>query len=317
MGGGQGAQPFRDFPVSTTIMTAARPVLVLLGASVLWGASWLPLKAINEAGISGVALTFGAYGLLALLLTPWLLASFGRWRHPESMRQLLLIALLGGGANLAFTTALVYGEVVRVMVLFYPLPVWGVLGGKLFLGESVDGWRWLGVVLAVGGAVLVLGAWELLDSPPSWLDLVALLSGLLFALNNLVFRAAQRVPVRTKLAAMFWGCTLLAAGILLTGLAAFPVSVVGAAWGGLILYAVFWLLLANIGSQWAVTHLEAGRASIIIIMELVTAVVTATWIGGETMDALELLGGTLILVAASIEALRAETDEPAVVQSEG
>jgi drug/metabolite transporter (DMT)-like permease len=298
-------------------MTSTRPVLVLLGASVLWGASWLPLKAINGAGIEGVPLTLGAYGLLALLLTPWLLASRRRWQAGDGVRQLLLIALLGGGANLAFTTALVYGEVVRVMVLFYLLPVWGVLGGKFLLGERVDGWRWLGVVLAVVGAVLVLGAWDLLDSPPSWLDLVALLSGLLFALNNLVFRAAQQIPVRAKLAAMFWGCTLLAGGLLLTGLASMPAAAAPLAWGGLAMYALLWLLAANVGSQWGVTHLEAGRASIIIIMELVTAVVTATWIGGERMEATEMFGGTLILVAATIEALRAEPEEPVPAQPGG
>lgn len=298
-------------------MTSTGPVLVLLGASVLWGASWLPLKAINGAGIDGVALTFAAYGLLALLMTPAMARSLQAWRGATGRRQLALIAVLGGGANLAFTIALVYGEVVRVMVLFYLLPVWGVLGGKLLLGERADGWRWLGVVMAVGGAVLVLGAWDLLDTPPSWLDLVALLSGLLFALNNLVFRAAQQVPVRAKLGAMFWGCALLAAGLLLTGVASLPAAVAPLAWGGLVVYALFWLLAANVGSQWGVTHLEAGRASIIIIMELVTAVVTATWIGGERMDALEMFGGALIVMAATIEALRAAPAEAVAAQPGG
>ena len=298
-------------------MSDTRPVLVLLGASVLWGASWLPLKAINAAGIDGVALTLGAYGLLALLFTPALLLLRHAWLQGAGPRQLLLIALLGGGANLAFTTALVYGDVVRVMVLFYLLPVWGVLGGRLFLGERVDAWRWLGVVLALGGALLVLGAWELLHTPPSWLDLVALLSGLLFALNNLGFRAAQQVPVRAQLGAMFWGCAMLAAGLLLAGVADAPAAVAPVAWIGLALYALLWLLAANVGSQWGVTHMEAGRASIIIIMELVTAVVTASWIGGETMTGLEMLGGGLILVAATIEALRAAPDEPVAAQPGG
>jgi len=42
-------------------------------------------------------------------------------------------------------------------------------------------------------------------SPPSWLDLVALLSGLLFGLSNLAFRAARRVPVALKITVMFRG----------------------------------------------------------------------------------------------------------------
>jgi drug/metabolite transporter (DMT)-like permease len=59
-----------------------------------------------------------------------------------------------------------------------------------------------------------------------------------------------------------------------------------------------------VATQWAVTHLEAGRASILIIMELVTAVVTAMLFGGERMSGTELFGAALILVAAVIEARR-------------
>lgn len=52
------------------------------------------------------------------------------------------------------------------------------------------------------------------------------------------------------------------------------------------------------------THLEAGRASILIIMELLTAVITAAWWAGETMAPMEWFGGTLILSAAVLEAWR-------------
>ena len=172
-------------------MRSHLPVIVLFGASILWGLTWLPLKHISAFGIDGVTLTFLVYGLLALALTPLLLRQFPTWRmHPKAM---LLILLLGGGANLAFTYALVNGEVIRVMVLFYLLPVWGVLGGKFFLKEEIDRWRWLGASLAVFGAFFILGGFEALDAPPSWIDLIALLSGLFFAMNNLVFRAAQAV----------------------------------------------------------------------------------------------------------------------------
>ena len=54
--------------------------------------------------------------------------------------------------------------------------------------------------------------------------------------------------------------------------------------------------------------MEAGRSSIIIIMELITAVVSATLIAGERMSVPEMLGGVLILSAALIEALRTQDD---------
>jgi len=41
------------------------------------------------------------------------------------------------------------------------------------------------------------------------------------------------------------------------------------------------VLLATLGTQFGVTHMEAGRASVIIILELVTAVASAPRVGGE------------------------------------
>jgi drug/metabolite transporter (DMT)-like permease len=282
------------------------PVMVLMGASMLWGLSWLPLKGINAMGIEGISLIFASYGILSLAFTPWLLRQMKTWK--EHKKALLLIALLGGGASLCFTYALINGEVIRVMVLFYLLPLWGVLGGRFFLKEEIDRWRWLGVVLALAGAFLILGGFDVLGGEASWIDLIALLSGLLFSLNNLVFRAAQEVSVTSKIGAMFYGCFALAALLLVVGAEAFPSDISGSAWSALILYAFFWLLVANAGSQWSVTHMEAGRSSIIIILELITAVLSATLIAGESMSVTEYVGGALIVSAAFIEALRTKEE---------
>ncbi|WP_373032066.1 DMT family transporter [Sulfurovum sp.] len=283
------------------------PVIVLLGASVLWGLSWLPLKSINTMGIDGISLIFVVYGILALTLSPLLLKQFIIWK--EHKKVMLLIAIFGGGANLAFTYALINGEVIRVMVLFYLLPVWGVAGGRIFLKEDIDRWRYMGVFLAISGAFLILGGFEVLNAPPSWIDLIALASGFFFAMNNILFRASQSVPVAAKLGVMFLGCFSLAGILLMGGVEQFPQDVNGNTWLMLVSYALLWLLVANIGSQWSVTHMEAGRSSIIIILELITAVVSATLITGETMFPIEYMGGALIVAAAFIEAIRTKDDD--------
>jgi len=288
-------------------MRAYLPVIVLFASSILWGLSWLPLKGINSMGIDGIALIFVAYAILTLILSPLLFKEFPQWR--EHKKIMLLIALFGGGANLAFTYALINGEVIRVMVLFYLLPVWGVTGGRLFLNEEIDRWRYLGVFLAISGAFFILGGFDVLDAPPSWIDLIALASGFFFAMNNLLFRAAQSIPVSSKIGSMFVGCFTMAAVFLLAGIEQFPFYVSENAWLMLSLYALFWLLLANIGSQWSVTHMEAGRSSIIMIMELIAAVVSATLIANETMTGIEYMGGALIMTAAFIEAFRTKDDE--------
>jgi drug/metabolite transporter (DMT)-like permease len=126
--------------------------LVLLLASTLWGLSWIPLKALAGQGMDGLLLIAVGYACMAAVVLPWM------WRSRSYLRghskALTGIFIAGGLANVCFNYAMIYGEVVRVMVLFYLLPVWGVLGGKFILGERTSAWRWLGVGLAVSGAFI-------------------------------------------------------------------------------------------------------------------------------------------------------------------
>lgn len=286
-------------------MKSSYTLLILVAASIMWGLSWLPLKALNQMGIEGIPLTFIAYGAITLVLLPLLIMQRERWRGEG--RWLLLIAVLGGYANIAFTCAMIYGEVVRVMVLFYLLPVWGVLGGRIFFGEKIDAARAMAVTIALTGAFLVLGGFNAFDGRISWSDGLALSASITFGANNLLFRARQAAPVPIKVAAMLIGCFVIAAVLVIAQIQAWPESIT-TNWFYVALFGIGFILVATTGTQWGVTHMEAGRASIIIILELVTAVISAMLIGGETMNTMEIMGGLMILSAAVIEARRTEPE---------
>ena len=277
------------------------PVLALVGASLLWGLAWIPLKGLAAFGLAGLPLSAASFGAASLVLLPLLLRSRREWRGQA--RWLVLIGVLGGYANLSFTLALMHGEVVRVMVLFYLLPAWGAIGGRLFLGEAVDGSRLFAVVLALAGAFLVLGGPEALGGSLSWVDVLALTCGISFAGNNLVFRARQSLPVPTKVAAMLTGCFVLA--VALTAATGPPLPAPGTpVWGWAAAYGVGWVLVATAGTQWGVTHVAAARSAVIIILELLTAILSAVLIGGEAMSATQVAGAACIVIAAYLEARR-------------
>jgi drug/metabolite transporter (DMT)-like permease len=278
------------------------PLVVLATASCVWGLAWLPLKTVGTQGLGGIALVFVACCVAGALLLPRLLAEHAAWRH--DLRGLALIALLGGYSNLSFAVATIYGDIVRVMVLFYLLPAWSALGGRLFLGERLDAARLLGLALALVGAFLTLGGARALEGDFAWTDVLAVTCGMAFAGNNLLFRAKQSIPLGSKTAAMVIGGALIAAVLLAGGVQPWP-TVPPAAWLGAAGYGLAWLFVANLATKYGVTHLEAGRASIIILLELVVAVASAVVIGGEQMSGQELAGGTLILTAAFLEARRA------------
>lgn len=282
---------------------------VLFVSSCFWGLSWWPLKQIAAMGLSGVPLILVSYGGVGLLLTPVLWATRAAWR--PHWRKLLLVFTCGGIANIAFPYSMIHGEVIRSMALFYLLPVWGVLGGRVFLGEHIGGWRLLAVVLALTGAGLLLGGPALLAAPPSFIDLIAILSGFAFAMTNLSFRATPELPVPSKLAALFLACFLFAGSFVLLDGEPFP-QVPPASFGWALLFGIGMILVITSATQWAVTHMEAGKSSIVMVMELVAAVISAAVIAGDTLSPMEMAGGALILTATVLEAL-APPPEPVSV----
>ena len=285
-------------------------VIILFVSSIGWGLTWLPIKGINQMGLDGIHLVLIAFACAGLLLSPFLFAQRQSWHG--NFRFLLLIALFGGLANLTFQTAMVHGDVVRVMILFYLLPVWSVLGGWYFLKEKPDWIRILAVVISLAGAMLILNVDSSTFDGLSWIDVLAITAGISFALNNIVFRKTAEQPLAGKVSAMFLGCAILIGTYLLLN----PISV------GLpdnmspvfaVLYGVFFLSLITFGTQWGVTQLEAGRAALIIVMELVAAVVSVALLTDIDLSLREISGGLMVMTAAVIEGWR--EPEPAIAET--
>lgn len=289
-------------PAARPSVHPLQPVLILLGSSMLWGLTWLPLKYFAGFGLAGITVTLVAHGSVGVLACTWLLRHADRAKR--SLGGLLVLACAGGLANLAFASAIVNGNVVRVMVLFYLLPVWGVLGGWLVLGERVDGFRKLAVAAALAGAFLILGGPSIVSTPPSLTDVLAVVSGMALGLNNVWFRKLRHVPDLDKVSAMFAGCLLWAVPLTLLGVQPVPEAVPPLVWLELAGFGLVWLLLATVGTQYGVGHMEAGRSSVLIIVELLTAVASAALLNGSRLSDAEWLGGSMIVAAALAEALR-------------
>lgn len=272
---------------------------VLTFSAVMWGITWWPLKQFGAAGLSGPLISLASYGLVGLIGLPFLLRERKAWQG--QIQLLLLLALFGGWANASFVRALMTGDVVRVMLLFYLAPVWSVIGGRLFLNETVTRRRMLAVTLSIAGAFLVIGGTAAFDAPLSIADFLAISAGLAFAANNLVTRAAQTIPMVSKTVAVFIGCGIV------SGLMVWQQNAVQPVWSptlvtALLAFGFGWLVLATFTTQYGVTHIETGRAGIILIIELLAAVISAVIIGGEKIMPREFIGGALIASAAFIEA---------------
>ncbi|MDP4916735.1 MAG: DMT family transporter, partial [Haliea sp.] len=225
------------------------------------------------------------------------------WR--KKLALMGMVALAGGIANASFQTAIYHGDVIRVMILFYMLPVWSVIGGRIFLGERIDAVRVIAVLLCLSGAFIILDVGHTSWTGITWIDLLAMASGMGLAATNILFRFTQDIPVMSKVAAMFIGCTML------IGMSLLVVSSTATLPGtGTILWAVaygaLWLTLITTGTQWSVTQMDAGRSSVIIVTELVVAVASTAFIVSAGLQMFEIIGGAMVLIAALLEGSRSD-----------
>lgn len=274
------------------------PQLLLVAGSALWGLGWIPLQLLAERGLIGMPLVLLTYSLLGVLALPVIWAQRRQWT-PQS-RQLLAIALFGGWATAALVSALAGGQVVRVMLLFYLAPVWSMLGSWLLLGERLTALRLAALALAVVGIALTLGLTDEVLRPLEADDWMALSAGLAFSLNNLATRAAERVPLASKSLAAFVGSALVGA-VLCVLLEQAPPPVDFALGWRIALLAVGWFASMAL-VQYGLTHIEAGRAALLVIVELVVAVLSSAWLGEREILPREWLGAALVTAAALIAA---------------
>jgi drug/metabolite transporter (DMT)-like permease len=282
-------------------MSTRLAVIILLFSSIGWGLTWLPIKALGDLGLHGLHLVLIVSASVSLALLPWLIRQRTLWM--PVLPFMLLVALFGGLANVTFQVSILYGDVIRVMILFYMLPVWSVIGGRLLLGEVIDKRRIITVLFCIIGAALILDVWAVSWTAFTWVDGLALLSGLALAANAIVFRFTANAPFTSKVGFMFLGGLVLVGGILLW----YPVA------GELpdnqtifwaIAYSLGWIMFVSFGSMWGVTCLGAGRGSVLIVVELVVAVVSVLIITGVSLSLYEWLGCVMVLSAAVLEGIR-------------
>jgi drug/metabolite transporter (DMT)-like permease len=279
------------------------PALALLANALVWGLSWIAFKALHHQGLHPLwttALVYGGALAVLLLWRPGSLAAL--CRHPH----LLALAAAAGATNVGFNWAVTIGDVVRVVLLFYLMPLWSVGLAWLLLGERPSRAALLRLALALAGTALVLWRPGMgLPLPRGAADGLALLSGFCFALNNALLRRWRDTPEGARALAMFGGVFVIALGLALAlGVASRPPPATGdwLPWAaGLALAFVG----GNLALQFGAARLPAQATSLLMLSEVLFASASAVLLGAATPDARTWAGGALIVLAALLAVRRA------------
>ena len=126
------------------------PILALLATAFFWGLLWYPMRWLEGHGVPGLWGTGILFASALAVGSPLL----WRYRGQLTARPALLLGLMlaNGWCNTAFILAVLDGQVVRVLLLFYLSPIWAVLLARLLLGERMPSQAWLTLVLAMGSS---------------------------------------------------------------------------------------------------------------------------------------------------------------------
>lgn len=275
--------------------TLLAPLGLILAASI-WGLIWYPYRLLEQAGVSGAVASLLTYlfGVPLLLL----LVSRARAAATEERGLLLALALAAGWTNLAFVLAVIHGEVMRVLLLFYLAPLWTVFFARALLGETSGRIAYLVIALSVAGAYVMLSESGGLPLPTNNAEWLGLSAGIAFALTNVLTRKIRSAPIALRSLWVFLGVVLWSS-LYATYQGGAPHVVFSLAPRDWLLVAVIGvsLLLATFMVQYGLARTPANRAIVILLSELVVAAIASRWLADEAMNPREWVGGAMIVAA--------------------
>ena len=229
----------------------------------------------------------------------------GIFKLPKSA---IILAAVAGWTNLSYVLAVIDGEVMRVMLLFYLSPLWTLVLARFWLKEHISRAGYIAIGVAMLGAYVMLAnpfsgnmVWPLPKNSAEWL---ALSAGIGFALTNVITRKSSHLSIQAK-SMLVWagvvGMALLFAVFLgnTSPQFSFPPPSFFNQTNWLVMgFIALFLMSATMLVQYGVTQIEATRASILFMFELVVAAIAAYFLANEIMAFNEWIGGSLIIVAA-------------------
>ena len=274
-----------------------------LYAGAVWGLFWIPLRELEDAGFQGLWITVVYFLIPALCLIP---VTIWRWKYVKRGGfQLQLTAIISGGALLLYSTSIVYTDVVRAILLFYLTPVWGIILGRIFLGDKISTPRVIAMILAIIGMLTIFGLGSKFPLPQNLGDWLGLCSGFMWAIAMvLINKNKNQSTIELTVGFFQWSLILsLFAAVLLSpdSLPSFDkiVPVIPL----MLTFMVLLILPGTYASLWGPKYLNPGVVGLLFMTEIVVGAISVAILAGEPFGIREITGVLFIAGASMLEPL--------------
>ncbi len=279
-------------------------------AAAFWGLYWLPLRKIEDAGISAAWSTFAIYLAPVIFLIP--LCVVRRHALRRDWRSLGIIGIFIGTALACYAIAFLHTTVLRTVLFFYSTPVWSTLLGIAFLNERNNIRRWTAIVVGFIGLGLMLYTAESTTTTGfGFGDAIALLSGLCWGAGTVLIRKSPQIDAMDIVPIQYIFAMLISLAFIVfstdTANRTIPpldawLSVAPYIFGFYIIIILPTIFICLRAAQ----VLSPGRIGILMMSEVLVAGITAPLLAGETLSGRELVAAALIILAGVIEVTRPE-----------
>ncbi len=274
------------------------PVAGVLSGALVWGLVWYPYRVLQASGISGAMSTMITYLLAMLVGGIWFRKV---WSERSALSGWILVLILSSGwSNLGYVIAMLHGEVMRVLLLFYMAPVWTIFFSFWLLGERLNRNGYFVVGLSLSGAAIML--WRPgfgLPLPQNLSEWLGLSAGISFAVANVISRRTVTLSVEAKSISVWVGAAVLTMPFIFWQDGVIDQLFVINKQSGVILGLMGLSLWGtSYAVQYGVTHLAANRAAVLFLFELVVAAVSSYFLAGEEMGWREWIGAIPIILAS-------------------
>lgn len=282
------------------MMQRNRAILALVAAAILWS-------------IGGVLIKWVRWHPMAIMGTRSAIAAGLLWAVARRPHFNWSRAQIGGAVAYAATVMLYVPAVTlttaaNAILLQYTAPVWIALFGAWFLGERATLVDWACIALSLGGMVLFFH--EGIASQSFVGDLMGTASGITLAWMMLFLRKQKDgAPLESVLL-----------GNILAALAGIPFmfgqplpSAQG--WLGILLLGIFQLGLAYVLYTYAIKWVTALESVLIVMLEPILNPIWALLLIGEKPEGWALVGGLLVLAAATLRGVLLAVQRPSAPQT--
>lgn len=281
--------------------TVAMAAIAVSG--VLWGVFWMPLRALETQGISGIWAVVFFQLLPTVLLAPLFI-----YRIRSMLNGGISLAYGGALAGISlvlYSGALIYTDVVRALLLFYLTPLWSTLLARFTQGEEITRVRLVTIVLALFGLALIIRLEQDFQIRMNVGDWMGLASGIIWAFAAVRIKAnGPGTGIDFALMYFLMGSVVALAMTLLPLEGAGDVPSLTS-----VLTVLYWMVPVALlliippafALMWGATVISPGLIGILFMTEVSVGAITAAIWAGEHFGMREALGVVSITTAGALE----------------